>query len=109
MQEFIIPRTKGPSLKFNGELLAEVDTRESTQGGAGKAQRNCYRRNQVYKTAGGNFVGTSVEVRFSDGSTSKPTAVVFKEPKDGYEFFGYGGIGRAVMEKAGLADFELVA
>lgn len=107
MREYIVARVGKPSLKFSGELVGELDTKQGTRNRPAGDSKN-YSVRRLYRTAGGKYVGEYLEILRSSGQIVRALGQVFDKPDDMYGFYNSSQATRYLLEKAGLESYEVI-
>lgn len=108
MVDTVVYRADGVALKFDGEVIAEVDNHGSISKRTGKPAVR-YMRRRIYRTVGGNYIAESCEIEAATGDQSRNKATRFTRPQEVLEFFGASRATSKLLSQANLEVFELVA
>lgn len=109
-ERHVLKNDNAPSVRFKGQLLAEVQNYFDRAMGSGWSGRTGEQDIfSLYTTTGGNLVCARVmETQWANAHNTYETKVC-KTVDEVHEFFGHGRLAQELYDAAGITPFEDVA
>ncbi|MGS4989926.1 hypothetical protein ACVDG9_18325 [Roseibium sp. RP-7] len=109
IREYLIKRDDGPDLRFQGELIASVESSQDRQSRLYSGQTGNWDELELYRTAAGNFVCVIENCTAWAGERNTRQAAVVSDAAGVIEFFGQEWLAKLIYSEAGLANVQDVA
>jgi len=93
INEYTVERDDAPNLRFCGQILADATSRKSYNDG-GRWQELT-----LYKTVGGQYVCSKVDVSCGSGERTRYKAVVCESISDVIAFFGRSSLAKELYRR----------
>lgn len=101
-RRWVVGRTDGPDLEFRGAQLARVDSRDS------KTDRTQWTVLELYRTEGGRWIPVCYRCRADSPRPRTVTAANLATAEEVVDWIGWGRLGKALLEQAGIVRREIV-
>jgi hypothetical protein len=105
MKQFSLKRDNGRDIKFNGENLSSVDSRDY---GYKRSTAMRWTEMALYYTEGENFI-VSISGRSNmPGEVDRVKAHVFENKQDMLDDIGFSYLAKAMFDEAGISSEEVI-
>lgn len=106
METCMVRRSKGKTLRFKGELLAEVRSTPDQGSSRYSGSVGRWETYQLFRTSGGNYVGVKVHHTAWQGEKGWTEAELLKSQGEVFEFFGDDWLAQRLYQEASLEYVE---
>jgi hypothetical protein len=100
MDKIVLARDNGHDIRFAGERIAHVSSRDAPRPKAEKVDR--WTDLEIYRTETNRYVAVRYGRTTRKGELEKITAEVFDTAADVILFFGHGWLSKQLYERAGF-------
>lgn len=102
MKTITLRNDNAPDVRFTGELMAEVASNPNNASGYYSGHTGRWTELELYRTAGGRFVGRSVGRTQWQGEHDRHKVEVCDDVAGVVKFFGHGWLAKDLYEAAGI-------